>query len=145
MRDYHSGGPLRVEEPRASINVTPLVDVCLVLLIIFMLVGPLMREGPDVALPAGAKAAPIPERGGQVVISIRADRSVWLGDTPIEPTKVAAALRPVADHAAERMVLVRGDRSLPYVVVRDVFKQLIEAGVSRAELVTLRDAAQGGS
>lgn len=145
MRDHDGGGPLRVEEPRAGINVTPLVDVCLVLLIIFMLVGPLLREGPELALPEAAKAAPISERGGQVVISIRADRSVWLGDTPIEATKVAAAVGPVADHATERIVLVRGDRSLPYAVVRNVFKQLIEAGVTRAELVTLRDGAQGGS
>ncbi len=79
------------EPLRAGINVTPLVDVCLVLLIIFMVVTPLINEGVQVTLPEAASPAPFPDREDELVISIRRDRSVWLNDQATAPASLAAA------------------------------------------------------
>jgi biopolymer transport protein ExbD len=145
MRSHDSPEALGNEAVRADINVTPLVDICLVLLIIFMVVTPLLREGVEVALPEAARPEPIPERGGQIVISIRGDRSVWLGDQRVEPKDLVLALERVQVPSPEHAVLVRGDRSLPYGEVRAVFKRLTEAGVTRATLVTLKEGQKSGS
>lgn len=132
------------EPLRAAINVTPLVDVCLVLLIIFMVVTPLINEGVQVTLPEAAKPAPFPDREDEVVISIRRDRSVWLNEQATATASLASALQRVRAASAVRHVLVRGDRSLPYGAVRSVFKQLTEAGFTGAGLVTLRDEGRSG-
>jgi len=133
----------RDEPLRAEINVTPLVDVCLVLLIIFMVVTPMIRDGVEVALPRAARPAAIPERAGQIVVSVRSDRSIWVNEALVAPEGLAAALRRLNPQTGGREVLVRGDRSLPYGEVRAVFRRLTDAGVTRAALVTLRDDPQG--
>ena len=132
------------EPLRATINVTPLVDVCLVLLIIFLVVTPLINEGVPVALPEAARPAPFPDRDGEVVISIRRDRSVWVDEQATAPASLAAALQRARAASPVRRVLLRGDRSLPYGAVRSVFKQLTEAGFAGAGLVTLRDQGPTG-
>ena len=132
----HTGA---TEPLRAAINVTPLVDVCLVLLIIFMVVTPLIREGPEVTLPESARPAPLPDREDEVVISIRRDLSVWVNEQATATTSLAAALQRLRATSTVRHVLVRGDRSLPYGAVRPVFRQLAEAGFTGAALATLRE------
>ncbi len=144
MREQPPSAAPGREPPRADINVTPLVDVCLVLLIIFMVVTPMIRDGVEVALPESARPEPIPERAGQVVVSVRQDGSVWVNDARVGPEALAEALRAVGATAPGHEVLVRGDRALPYGRVRAVFKLLNEAGVARAALVTLRDDRRGG-
>ncbi len=129
---------------RADINVTPLVDVCLVLLIIFMVVAPLIIDGADIALPDSSGSASIPERGGQIVVAITVDGALWVNQERIDPAALKETLRRLDASAPGREVLVRGDRSLPYGAVREVFKRLTEAGVNRASLVTLRDPQLGG-
>ncbi|HVN77119.1 MAG TPA: biopolymer transporter ExbD [Thermoanaerobaculaceae bacterium] len=133
-----------LEPPRAEINVTPLVDVCLVLLIIFMVVTPMIRDGVEVALPDAARPAPIPERPGQIVVSVQLEGSVWVNETRVGSDGLAAALRRLGASESGREVLVRGDRALPYGQVRAVFRRLTEAGVARAALVTLRDERRAG-
>jgi len=135
-----AAGPLR-----ADINVTPLVDVCLVLLIIFMVVTPMIRDGVEVALPEAARPESIPEKAGQIVVSLRRDGTIWVNDAPVGPEALAQALRALGATGRDREVLVRGDRALPYGRVRAVFKLLNDAGVARAALVTLRDDRRGGS
>jgi len=129
--------------PRADINVTPLVDVCLVLLIIFMVVTPMLRDGVEVALPAADRPRSIPERG-QVVVSVRADRSVWVDQTLVAAGGLVNALRRARAGEVGSEVLLRGDRTLPYGAVREVFRLMIDAGVTHASLVTLKDDPAAG-
>ncbi len=133
------------EPPRADINVTPLVDVCLVLLIIFMVVTPMIRDGVEVAVPESVKPESIPERAGQIVVSVTRDGTLWVNDARVPPEALPGALRALGVTARDHEVLVRGDRSLPYGRVRAVFKLLNDAGVARAALVTLNDDRSGGS
>jgi biopolymer transport protein ExbD len=123
---------------RAEINVTPLVDVCLVLLIIFMVVTPLIRQGVEVTLPATAAPATLGDDNGRIALSIRADRSVWVDSVRIEPGSLTAALRSRVAASSGARFLVRGDRSLRYADVRAVLGRLNEAGVASAELATMR-------
>ncbi len=144
MRHRETGTASPAEVPRADINVTPLVDVCLVLLIIFMVVTPMLRDGVEVRLPAASRASALPEHG-QVVVTVRSDRSVWVDETIVGLEALPAALRRAGAGEPGTKVLLRGDRSLPYGEVRAVFKVLADAGIGRAALVTLRDELGGGS
>lgn len=144
MRRIEPRNPSACDAPQADINVTPLVDVCLVLLIIFMVVTPMLRDGVEVALPAAERPMSLPDRG-QIVVSVRSDRSIWVNETVVGPAGLADALRRAQAGRPGAEVLLRGDRSLQYGDVRAVFKLLTDAGVTRAALVTLKDDRTAGS
>jgi biopolymer transport protein TolR len=144
VRRNEPRNPSPGEPPRTDINVTPLVDVCLVLLIIFMVVTPMLRDGVEVALPAAERPVSLPDRG-QIVVSVRADRSIWVNETVVGPAGLADGIRRAQAGRSGADVLLRGDRALPYGDVRAVFKLLTDAGVTRAALVTLKDDRAAGS
>jgi len=119
---------------RSEINVTPLVDVVLVLLIIFMVVTPLLHRGVPLDLPATRHHARRPDTGAQLVVSVRAD-GVYLDSTPIPDDRMADTfLRELAGR--RRPVHVRGDRSLRYGQVRVVLDLLHEAGADTLNLAS---------
>jgi biopolymer transport protein TolR len=122
----------------AEINVTPLVDVCLVLLIIFMVVTPLINEGVQLDLPETVKPAAIPDKEHQIVVAINGAGRVFVNDTELALESVAPTLRSLAAGDSTREVVVRGDRTLPYGDVRLVMKLINDAGFTKASLVTLR-------
>jgi biopolymer transport protein TolR len=145
---------MRREEPRsvptgpgiqADINVTPLVDVCLVLLIIFMVVTPMIRAGVQLDLPETDKPAKIPGKECQLVVSVRADSSVCLNDAPVSREALGGRLRELEAAKPGHVVVVRGDKNLPYDQVRSVMKLVNDAGFGRAALVTLRRGVAVGS
>jgi biopolymer transport protein TolR len=111
---------------RSDINVTPLVDVCLVLLIIFMVVTPLLGKAPDA----------LPERSGQLTVSIQADGKLFVGSRQVAAADLAAALRDLHTTSPEREVVVKGDRRLRYERVRQVLHEVNAAGFARAGLAT---------
>ena len=122
---------------RAEINVTPLVDVMLVLLIIFMVTAPLLSAGVPIELPdSRAKAlAPDPK---PVTISLTADGKVWLDAAEVAPGELPdrlAALPPGAD-GKPPLVTLRADRALPYGEVMAVMGELNRAGFNSIALVT---------
>jgi biopolymer transport protein TolR len=127
---------------RSEINVTPLVDVCLVLLIIFMVVTPLLTPDPGVRLPETRAPQPLPEDAGQLAVSIRADGGVRLGGGHIADARLAAELGAIHRRCPDREVVVKADRSLPYHRVREVMRMLNEAGFTRVGLVTERSDRQ---
>jgi biopolymer transport protein TolR len=134
---FSSGGMGR--QTLTEINVTPLVDVMLVLLIIFMVTAPLIQQGVEVNLP-DARAKPVKAEEQKLVLSIKADRSLWLGtseDAARVPLagleeKLKANTRVQKDHELYLMA----DKALPYGYVVDVMATLQRAGVVNLGMIT---------
>ncbi len=127
--------PNLVQEVKSQINVTPLVDVCLVLLIIFMVVTPMLQKGIDVALPETKVPEKMPENSKQLTISIKQDGSVFVSQNWVPDDQVAAQLKGIHDQSPDKAVVLKGDRRLKYKKVREVMKLINEAGFSRVGLV----------
>jgi biopolymer transport protein TolR len=119
---------------RSEINVTPLVDVCLVLLIIFMVVAPLLRKGIDVDLPQTANPRSMPD--AQLTLSIRSDGNVFVDQAWVPRERLATTLKASHDQAPARPVIVDGDRRLPYQEVASVLQMVRDAGFERVGLTT---------
>jgi biopolymer transport protein TolR len=127
---------MEAPEVRSDINVTPLVDVCLVLLIIFMVVTPMLQKGVDVSLPQTGEPEKMPEGQKQLTISIKSDSSVFVDQRWVPAENVEAALAEIYDQTPDKDVVLKGDRRLKYKEVRALMQQINEAGFSRVGLVT---------
>jgi biopolymer transport protein TolR len=125
-----SVGPSR--RPMSEINVTPLVDVVLVLLIIFMVTAPFMQGGLEINLPKVATHG-LDVREG-LVISVRADRTVAIGNRVVPIAELESALARAG--AAQRPVFLRSDQAVPYGFVVGLVARLRKAGVASLGLVT---------
>src|SRR5512141_1501188 len=122
-----------------EINVTPLVDVMLVLLIIFMVTAPLIQQGVEVKLPE-AKAEPVKAEDQKLVLSVKADRSIWLG-TDTSPARVSLEeleqkLRANARVKRDHELYLMADRRLPYGFVVEVMAAIQRAGVTNLGMIT---------
>ena len=123
----------------AEINVTPLVDVMLVLLIIFMVTAPLLLAGVPVDLP-DSKAAALDQEAEPVQLSMDAQGEIFLGDEPITEPQLAGRLRSIAaedDAPGGPRVYLRADRGLDYGRVMRVMGELNRAGLNRVALVSV--------
>ncbi|MGO4386100.1 protein TolR [Microvirga sp. 2YAF29] len=121
--------------PLSEINVTPLVDVMLVLLIIFMVAAPLMTVGVPVQLPKTA-APKVSQPKQPVVVTIDERGQPFLDKEPLAPEAVMPRLRGLASANPAQVVLVRGDRAVPYGRIIEVMGQINAAGFSKVSLVT---------
>jgi biopolymer transport protein TolR len=119
----------------AEINVTPLVDVMLVLLIIFMVTVTLPAVGVPVELPE-SRAAPVEEKPDQITISIDAGGTIYIEDAPVPAGGFPAALEALNRGGEPPLVVLRGDRSLDYGRVMQVMGELGRAGFTSISLVT---------
>ena len=122
-----------------EINVTPLVDVMLVLLIICMVTAPLIQQGVEVALPE-VRAQAVKAEEQKLVLSVKADRSLWLG-TDDQPARLTLAeleekLRTSARVSRDRELFLMADRSLPYGYVVEVMAAVQRAGVTNVGMIT---------
>ena len=115
----------------SDINVTPLVDVCLVLLIIFMVVTPLMVNGVPVHLPSASTATKSPE--GPLQVTLNADRTLYVGQDVIRAEDLAAELAQLRAKS-NRPVIVRAEKSLPYGDVMKVLDACRKAGFDEVGL-----------
>ena len=138
----------RGRAPMAEINVTPLVDVMLVLLIIFMVTAPLLVAGVPVDLPE-SRANALDSQANQVTLAIDAQGQVFLDDAPIAPGELPEridALRCAGRSADERpLITLRADRALDYGRVMAVMGELNRAGCNSVSLVTSSSGVTGGS
>ena len=123
--------------PMSEINVTPFVDVMLVLLIIFMVTAPLLASGVPLELP-DSRANPIDQQPDQITISIDPTGTIFIGNERVEAGGLPEALAPIGCAAAENqpVVVLRGDRSLHYARVMAVMGELNRAGCNSISLVT---------
>ena len=119
----------------ADINVTPLVDVCLVLLIIFMVVTPMLQKGVPVNLPVTENPDKTPDTEKQLLISVKADGSVYLGPNVVRKDQVETALKEIHERTPDREVAVKGDKLVKYGDVLDVLRALREVGFNDVGLI----------
>jgi len=133
----HSGGRRARRAPMAEINVTPLVDVMLVLLIIFMITAPLLVAGVPVDLP-DSKAGALDQQKQPLSISIDNGGAIFVGDQLVQEAELPAifAARRAAAGGEAPPVFLRADRSLDYGRVMRVMGELNRAGLNRVSLVT---------
>jgi len=128
------GGRRGRYRPLAEINVTPLVDVMLVLLIIFMVTAPLMTSGVTVDLPK-ADAAPLNQDATPITLSIDAAGTIYLQDTQIPIEDLVAKLKAIAQNNPDRRIFVRGDRRLPYGTIMEVMATITQGGFTKVALL----------
>ena len=126
------------EEVLSDINITPLVDVMLVLLIIFMITAPMLHQGIEVALPK-SEAPNLPSRvSDPMVLSIAANGLVYVKDRPVHPSKLIEVLTPLIRGRGEETVFLKGDRDVPYGQVIEVLDILHKGGIVKVGMVTER-------
>src|SRR5438093_10351385 len=121
-RSKKKARPMRLGEPakmKAVINITPLVDVVLVLLIIFMVMAPqMMRKGPDVDLPDTAKPREQADERGRILVSVDEAGGLWIDDQAVAADQFGDSLRAAAGDDPNPKVVIRGDARLRFGEVR---------------------------
>ena len=130
---------------KADINVTPLVDVMLVLLIIMMLVALMLQKGVDVRLPQASNSVDKPETQDQTVVAIAADRRLYLNAVPIREDDLRQKITEVLETKKEKIVLIKADVDAPYSAVMAAMDRLREAQIENVGLVTERKVRAGES
>jgi biopolymer transport protein TolR len=125
-------------QPMSEINVTPLVDVMLVLLIIFMVAAPLLTVGVPIDLPETA-AKPMEGQTDPINISVDAEGKIFLQDTEIPFDEVVPKLQAIAKNGVEDRIYVRGDRDADYGTVMRVMARISSAGFKKIGLITLEE------
>lgn len=126
----------------SQINVTPLVDVMLVLLVIFMVTAPILQQGVQVNLPQ-AKAGAIPGTEEQLVVSIERNGKLYLNDNPIGLQELGKKLRAIRRLQADKQVYLRADQDVRYGVVMKTIAEIKQAGIERLGMVTRPPAEEG--
>jgi biopolymer transport protein TolR len=119
----------------AEINVTPFVDVMLVLLIVFMVAAPLLTVGVSVDLPETA-ANPIQDTGEPLTVTVSADGTIYVQETPVQYENLVAHLEAVAVAGYDQRIFIRGDQNRAYGDVVRVMGRINAAGFRRIGLVT---------
>ena len=126
----------------SQINVTPLVDVMLVLLIIFMVTAPIIQQGVQVSLPR-VKAAALPGKEEQFVVSITRNHEIYLNDTPMSAAQLGEKLTAIAAERPDREVFIRADEAVPYGEVVRTMAAIKAAGIENVGMVTGMPPAEG--
>ena len=129
------------DEVKSEINVTPLVDVCLVLLIIFMVVTPMLQSGVDVLLPDGPHAEKKPGKEGDLIISVKADGTVFVGQDWIPDKDLSRYLTAEYQKNPARAVMLKADKRINFGKIRTVMKAANEAGFTAIGVLTQNQQA----
>jgi biopolymer transport protein TolR len=132
------GGDPSEDAVLADINVTPLVDVMLVLLIIFMITAPMLHQGVEVALPKAEADAMQLKIDDPLILSVNRDGLVYVQDEPIHPSQLMERLTPLIEARGDEAVFLKGDRDLPYGTIIEVLDILNRGGIRQVGMVTER-------
>ena len=123
---------------KSDINVTPLVDVMLVLLIIMMLVAPLLQQGVQLTLPTAVNTIDKPDTADQTVVYVDAQGLLYVNQILVPVDDVPARLQTHFEDKTERIVYLRGDRDAPYGAIMSMMDALRKAGIDSVALITER-------
>ena len=134
----------RRSRPMAEINVTPMVDVMLVLLVIFMITAPLMTSSVNVDLPK-ASASPITPEKDPITVSVASDSKVYLGNDGMELGDLVAKLQAQASSDPDRRIYVRGDKDVPYGRMIEVMGTIKQGGFNKVALLVEQSGGAPGS
>ena len=131
---------------KSDINVTPLVDVMLVLLIIMMIVAPLLQQGVPLTLPTAANTAEKPETQEQTVLAITADKRFYVNSQQIARDRLVDRVAQVLEDKAQKIVIIKADQDASYGDVMEAMDSLRTAGIEDMGLITdpKRGPAAGG-
>jgi len=130
---------------KADINVTPLVDVMLVLLIIMMLVAPMLQQGVSVKLPTASNTVDKPEVQGQTVVAIGRDKQFYLNAKAINEGDLGTRVTELLENKTEKIVLIKADEEVEYSAVMAAMDQLRQAGIEDIGLITERKKGAEGA
>ena len=122
--------------PKSQINVTPLVDVMLVLLIIMMLVAPMLQKGVDVKLPLATNTADKPESDQQTVLAVDARDKFYVNSIEVSRNEMADRVKAALEEKTERVVLIKGDTDASYRAIMSAMDDLRKAGIEDIGLIT---------
>ena len=125
----------RHHAPMAEINITPMVDVMLVLLIIFMVAAPLLTVGVPIELPQ-AKGKQLEAKHEPLALSIKANGQVYIGETEVKLDELADKLKAIAKNGYDEPIFVRGDKGVTYGIVMRVMGRISAGGFKKVSLVT---------
>ena len=128
---------------KSDINVTPLVDVMLVLLIIMMIVAPLLQKGAPVRLPSATNSADKPETQDQTVVAVTANGEYYVNGVPIPDTDLRRRVEEILETKTEKIVLIKADEDAQYGRVMEAMDELRAAGIEDMGLITERRARPG--
>jgi len=129
---------------KADINVTPLVDVMLVLLIIMMLIAPMLQQGVPVKLPQASNTADKPETQEQTVVAVTSDKRLYLNGIPVQEGDLRTQIQTLMETRKEKVVLIKGDEDAPYSAIMNTMDRLREANIENIGLITERKIRQAG-
>jgi biopolymer transport protein TolR len=129
---------------KADINVTPLVDVMLVLLIIMMLVAPMLQQGVSLTLPKASNTVDKPESNEQTVVAIAANKAMYLNAKQVPDTELGTKVTEMLEGKGEKIVIIRADVDVDYGTVMVAMDQLRQAGIEDIGLITDRRNVPGG-
>ena len=132
---------------KSDINVTPLVDVMLVLLIIMMLVAPMLQRGVDVRLPQATNTVDKPETQGQTVLAITADQRYYVNQVQVPQAQLLTRVESALQEQLERIVFIKGDEDASYASIMEAMDELRRAGIEDVGLIVerrLRSRIGGG-
>ena len=130
---------------KADINVTPLVDVMLVLLIIMMLIAPMLQKGVPVTLPSAENTTDKPETQNQTVLAVDAKNKFYVDGIEVEKTTMADRVRQKLEDKTERIVLIKGDQDASYSAIMAAMDDLRKVGIEDIGLITERKNKPGAT
>lgn len=138
---FSSSGGGKSRAAMSEINVTPLVDVMLVLLIIFMVTAPMMQQGIDIDLPETANSG-VATNDEPFVLEIKKNKKLYVGETQIEMSDLRTKLAAIFSTRKNKQIYLQADRSVDYGFVAEAMGEIKAAGVSSIGLVTLPKTGQ---
>jgi biopolymer transport protein TolR len=129
---------------KADINVTPLVDVMLVLLIIMMLVAPMLQQGVSVKLPMADNTSDKPEVQGQTIIAVAKDKRIYLNARQVSEAELGTRVNEYLESKKDKIVIIKADEEVEYGAVMAAMDGLRQAGIEDIGLITERRRGPGG-
>jgi biopolymer transport protein TolR len=130
---------------KADINVTPLVDVMLVLLIIMMLIAPMLQQGVAVTLPEAGNTADKPDTQDQTVVAIDSRGGFWVNAIKVSKDDLVPRVQAALEDKKEKLVYLKGDKDAKYSAIMDAMDAMRKAQIENIALITERKKGQGGT